>query len=214
MRDMHHIFHSTVERAAFKPQSTKPSLGKNGTNLFQFQNKDYLVTVDYFSNFFEIDYLSTTTSNTAIKKLKRHFAWYGIPDEVVSDNRPQYDSDEFQAFAKSFGFKHTRTSPHHPQSNGKAESAVKQAKKILQMTRESDTDYCLALLNIRNTPHEGHNHSPAQQIMNRRTRRTLPEKPCQTPPDRKQWYKHSQETSETTTLLQQRSKNTRATARR
>ena len=64
-------------------------------------------------------------------------ARYGIPDEVVSDNGPQYDSEEFQAFDKSFGFKHTRTSPHHPQSNGKAESAVKQAKKILQMTRES-----------------------------------------------------------------------------
>jgi transposase InsO family protein len=80
---------------------------------------------------------------------------------------PQYDSDEFQAFAKSFGFKHTRTSPHHPQSNGKAESAVKQAKKILQMTRESGTDYYLALLNIRNTPQEGHNSSPAQRMMNR-----------------------------------------------
>ena len=147
---------------------------KIGSDLFQFQNKDYLVTVDYFSNFFEVDYLSTTTSNTVVKKLKGHMARYGIPDEVVSDNGPQYDSEEFQAFAKSFGFKHTRTGPHHPQSNGKAESAVKQAKKVLQMTRESSTDYYLALLNIRNTPLEGHNFSPAQMMMNRRTKTTLP----------------------------------------
>ena len=84
---------------------------KTGTDLFQFQNKDHLVTVDYiFQTFFEIDYLSTTTSNTVVKKLKGHMARYGIPDEVVSDNGPQYDSEEFQAFAKSFGFKHTRTS--------------------------------------------------------------------------------------------------------
>ena len=131
------------------------------------------MTVDYFSNFFEIDYLNTTSSNAVIKKLKGHIARYGIPDEVVSDNGPQYDSNEFQAFAQSYGFKHTRTSPHHPQSNGKAESAVKQAKKTLQMTRESGTDYYLALLNVRNTPQEGHNSSPAQRMMNRRTRTTL-----------------------------------------
>ena len=41
------------------------------------------MTVDYFSNLFEIDYLSTTTSNTVVKKLKGHMARYGIPDEVV-----------------------------------------------------------------------------------------------------------------------------------
>jgi hypothetical protein len=35
------------------------------------------------------------------------------------------------------------------------------------MTRESGTDYYLALLNIRNTPQEGHNSSPAQRMMNR-----------------------------------------------
>ena len=53
-----------------------------------------------------------------------------------------------QEFAKSFGFKHTPTGPHHPQSNGKAQSEVNQAKMILQVTREYGTDYYLALLNI------------------------------------------------------------------
>ncbi|CAB3981869.1 Retrovirus-related Pol poly from transposon [Paramuricea clavata] len=93
-----------------------------------------------------------------------------------SDNGPQYDSDEFQTFAKSFCFKQTRTSPHYSQSNCKAESEVKQSIRILQMTRdrESGTDYYLALLNIRNTPQEGHKSSPAQRMMNQRTRTTLP----------------------------------------
>ena len=74
MRDMHNISHATVERATCKPRSTERPWAKIGTDLFQFQNKDYLVTIDYFSNFFEIDYLSTTTSNTVIKKLKGHMA--------------------------------------------------------------------------------------------------------------------------------------------
>ena len=42
---------------------------------------------------------------------------------------------------------------------------MKQAKKILQMTRESGTDYYLALLNIHNTPEEGHKFSPAQTTL-------------------------------------------------
>ena len=41
------------------------------------------------------------------------------------------------------------------------------------MARESGSDYYLAPLNIRNTSQEGHNSSPAQRIMNRRTETTL-----------------------------------------
>ncbi|CAB4016743.1 Retrovirus-related Pol poly from transposon [Paramuricea clavata] len=104
------------------------------------------------------DYLSTTTSNTAIKKLKGHFARYGIPDEVVSGNGPQYDSDEFQAFAKSFGFKHTRTSPHHPQSNKKVAPIIIWLFSTFETRRRKDIIQS----------------SPAQRMMNRRTRTTLP----------------------------------------
>ena len=87
--------------------------------------------------------------------------------KIVSDNGPQFAAEEFRVFAQSYGFKQTRTSPHYPQSNGKAESAVKQAKKILRMARASGNDFYLALLNVRNTPQEGHNTSPAQRMMSR-----------------------------------------------
>ena len=89
------------------------------------------MTIDYFSDFFEVDRLYSTTSETVIKKLKGHFARYGIPDEIISDNGSQFTAEEFWVFAQAYGFKRTRTSPHHHQSNGKAESAVEQAKKTL-----------------------------------------------------------------------------------
>ena len=143
---------------------------KIAADLFQFENKDYLVTIDYYSNFFEVDHMYSTTSEAVIKKLKAHIARYGVPDEIVSDNGPQFAAEEFQVFAQSYGFKHTRTSPHYPQSN---ESAVKQAKKILRMARASGNDFYLALLNVRNTPQEGHNTSLAQRMMSRSTRTTL-----------------------------------------
>ena len=110
---------------------------KIATDLFQFENKDYLVTVDYFSNFFKVDCMYSTTSQAVIKKLKAHIARYGIPDEIVSDNGSQFTAEEFHVFAQGYRFKHTRASPHYPQSNGKAESAVKQAKKILRMAKAS-----------------------------------------------------------------------------
>ena len=134
---------------------------KIAADLLQFENKDYLVTIDYYSNFFKVDRMYSTTSEAIIKKLKAHMARYGVPDEIVSDNGPQFAAEEFQVFAQSYGFNHTCTSPHYPQSNGKAESAVKQAKKILRMPRASGNDFYLAVLNVRNTPQERHNMSPA-----------------------------------------------------
>ena len=56
MRDMRNISNATVKRAHLQAtkNQTVPGQKKIGTNFFQFQNKDYLVTVDYFSNFFEL----------------------------------------------------------------------------------------------------------------------------------------------------------------
>ena len=69
------------------------------TDLFTFENRNYLVLVDYYSNFIELDYLSDTSSQTVIHKLKMHFARHGVPDYVVSDNGLQYTSSEFRRFA-------------------------------------------------------------------------------------------------------------------
>ncbi|KAK7098153.1 hypothetical protein V1264_002511 [Littorina saxatilis] len=59
-------------------------------DLFEFEGRNYLVTVDYFSNFLEIDRLENTTSTTIIKKLKSHFARCGSPCVLISDNGPQF----------------------------------------------------------------------------------------------------------------------------
>ena len=89
-------------------------------------------TIDDISGFFEIDRLYDLKVSTVIRKLRTHMARYGVPDEVVSDSGSQYTSREFKNFAKEYGFNHVTTSPYHHQSNGRAESAVKEAKKILK----------------------------------------------------------------------------------
>ena len=66
------------------------------------------------------------------------------------------------------------SSPKHAKSNGKAESAVKVAKKIFKKAHRDNKDPWLALLDQRNTPTQGVNSSPVQRLMSRRTRTLLP----------------------------------------
>ena len=102
---------------------------KVATDLFSFKEKYDLILVDYYSNFWEIDLLPNTESITVVRKLKAHFARYGIPDILMSDNGPQYTAQTFKRFSESYEFQHITSSPGYSQSNGKAESAVKTAKK-------------------------------------------------------------------------------------
>ena len=113
-------------------QTTRP-WEKIGIDLFQWDNKDYLVTVDYYSNSIEIDRLeSNTRTSTVIKKLKSHFARYGCPCQVVSDNAAIFTTDQFSDFTKAWDFEHMKISPGNSCANGKAESAVKSAKRLLR----------------------------------------------------------------------------------
>ncbi|CAC5420042.1 unnamed protein product [Mytilus coruscus] len=79
---------------------------KIGTDLFYLSGNDYLITVDYYSSFFEVDRLYDTLSKTVINKLKQHFPRWGIPEKVVSDNGPQYTSEQFKQFSKQCDFHH------------------------------------------------------------------------------------------------------------
>ena len=116
----------------------------------------------------------TRKVKSVISKLKSQFARYGIPNQLVSDNGPPYNSKEFAELSKEYEFEHKTSSPRYPLSNGKAENAVKIAKSILQKANYARSDPNLALLAYRNAPTEGVGSSPAQRLFERRTRTLLP----------------------------------------
>ena len=140
-----------------------------------FHERNYLIVVDYFSSFIEVDPLIDTTSKTVLSKLKAQFARQGIPQTVVTDKGPHFVTSEFQQFAKKWEFDHI-TSPYHSQSNGKVESAVKICKYLMVKALEAREDPWMALLHQRNTPPQG-TISPAQRPFSRRTTGLLPMKP-------------------------------------
>ena len=143
-------------------------------DLFTLAGKSYLITVDYFSDFWELDTLTDTSSETIVEHTKAHFARYGIPEKVITDNGPQFRAQAYEQFAAKWGFSHVTSSPYHSQGNGKAEATVKIAKGMLKKVNQDNLDMSLAILAWRNTPTEGGNYSPAQKLQSRRTRTQLP----------------------------------------
>ena len=148
---------------------------KIACDLFTLGGKDYLLTVDYYSKWVEIGLLrDSTASSEVITQLKSLFARYGIPEEVISDNGPQFASRKFKQFAESWEFKHTTTSPTYPQANGQVEKTIGTTKSVLKKAHEDGTDPYIALLENRNTPITGLKYSPAQLFLNRRLKTKLP----------------------------------------
>ena len=143
---------------------------KVAVDLFHLSGQQYLLIVDYFSGFWEVEPLQSTLSSDVIKKMKMHFARYGIPDMVVSDNGPQFAAQEFQCFSKTWQFQ-LNTTFHYPKSNGKAENAVTAAKQLLKKAKKADV--YLALLAYRNTPTQGLDTSPAKRLMSHRMKTLL-----------------------------------------
>ncbi|KAK2552841.1 Uncharacterized protein P5673_026010 [Acropora cervicornis] len=129
-----------------------------------------LQEIDHYSDWFEVDLLNEDiTAANVISVIKAHFARYGIPDPFLSDNGPQYTSQEYLNFAKTYGFKLITRSPYYARATGKAEAAVMEAKKMLKKS-----DLVTGLLDHRNTPPQGMTYSPAQRILCRRTKSNLP----------------------------------------
>ena len=72
---------------------------KVGSDLFSVFNQNFVIVVDYTSKYFEISMLPNTLSEMVINHTKSIFACHCIPETVISDNGPQFISDEYDKFA-------------------------------------------------------------------------------------------------------------------
>ena len=142
---------------------------KLGIDIFTLAGKDYLIVIDYMSNYPEIALLTAKDIKNVITALKPIFARHGIPSEITSDNVP-FTSHDFLKFSNQYRF---TFSPKDSNANGKAEMGVKIIKKLLKKAYDSECDPYLAMLNYRAAPLEC-GKSPAQLLMGRNLRTRLP----------------------------------------
>ena len=107
-----------------------------------------------------------------ISCLRNYFSRFGVPAELSSDGGPEFVAGVTQDFLSRWGVQHRLSSAYHPQSNGRAEVAVKTAKRLLRSntspsgTLDSDR-FLRAMLQLRNTPDPDCNISPAQIVFGR-----------------------------------------------
>ena len=101
-----------------------------------FQGRMFFIVVGAHSKWPEVVEMITTTTADTLKALRKMFAQYGLPEQIVSDNGPQFVSAEFATFAKKNGIKHIRCAPYHPSSNGLAELFVQTFKRAMKASEK------------------------------------------------------------------------------
>lgn len=142
-----------------------------------FMGNTYLVVVDACSKWPEVFVMNSTTSAHTIDVLRCLFARTGVPEQLVSDNGPQFTAEEFQTFLKKNGIRHITSAPYHPSTNGLAERFVQTLKQALRaMTGENGTlqqKLAKFLFAYRNATHATTNQTPAMLFLGRNLRSRL-----------------------------------------
>ena len=126
--------------------------------------KMYLIVIDVHTKLTEAVPMGVCSALTTIQALQTLFTQFGIPETTVSDNGPQFVTDEFENFCKANGIQQVRVAPYHPASNELAERAVCIFKEGLKnKTTGSLSDRVAQLLfEYHRTPHTTTGLSPAE----------------------------------------------------
>ena len=141
--------------------------------------ENLLVAVDYYSRWFEVGILYSTSANKIVRCLDHWFTSHGLPELIVTDNGVQFTSLEFRDFVRENGICHRKVTPYSPQANGEVERQNRSIMKAIKTIRAEGKDWKKELNTFlkayRCTPHTVTNFSPAELMYGRKIRTKLPE---------------------------------------
>ena len=149
-------------------------------DLFQSDGQMYLAYADRLTGWLEIAHFPNgTTSSKIASVLRTYFTRWGSPEQLSTDGGTNLVSEEMVKFFETWGVKIRLSSAHYPQSNGRAEAAVKTAKRLIRNNigqgGSLDCDKAsMALLQYLNTPLRDIEKSPAQLATGRQLRDGVP----------------------------------------
>jgi len=152
------------------------------TDFFEIGSHPYLVYADRYSAWTDAKKLKDKTGKSVKKGLLDWFKTFGVPNEISTDSGPPFESAEYNEFLKTWDITKRVSSAYYPQSNGRAEVAVKTMKRILlgnvdPRTGEVDnTAATRAILAHRNTPTQQSKLSPSEMVFGHKMRDHLPNK--------------------------------------
>ena len=112
-------------------------------------NKYLIIAIDYSTSTAIAFPLEERSAAVAIEMLEDIIWKYGKPAEVITDNGEEFRSHEFQAVLTKYQVHHNRTSPGHPQTNGKVErlnyELVQRLQRISAKEKNDRKDWDLYL---------------------------------------------------------------------
>ena len=142
-------------------------------------DESLLVVVDYYSRFFEVEIMRSTTSKKVIEVMTPMFTRYGYPHSLKSDNGSQFVSDEFETFLSEYGVEHKRSPTLWPQANGEVERQNRTLLKALKIAHAEGKNWReelnKTLFAYRTTPHSSTGVTPAFLMFGRELKSKLPE---------------------------------------
>eukprot|EP00731_Ephydatia_muelleri_P015004 Em0008g724a len=95
-------------------------------------NRYILVVGDHFTKYMSAYALPNQEAKTVARILvEEHFCQYGFPEQLHSDQGPQFESEVIAEMCKTMGIHKTRTTPYHPACNGEIERFNKTLCDIL-----------------------------------------------------------------------------------
>lgn len=131
----------------------------------------FLLIVDSKSKWIDIHCMSKGFSvYQTIDKIKLTWSIMGLPETIVSDNGPPFNSEVFLKFCRANGVNVLKSPPYHPQSNGSAERHVQIVKRALDKFLIQKTQLSLSaqiadfLFSYRNTPSAVTGYSPNEML--------------------------------------------------
>jgi len=157
--------------APYDPPTTP--FEKIAADFFHFGGWYYLVVADRLSGWPEAFKCNQGSSRSGadglVSCLRQCFAIIGVPTEISSNGGPEFTAHRTAEFLKKWDVHHRLSSSYHPQSNGRAEVAVKTMKRLLRSNTSSDgslnnDNFLRAILQLRNTPDPDCDLSPSQIV--------------------------------------------------
>ena len=100
-------------------------------DYFSLKGYTYSVEVDKYSGWINMKKMNSTDMSEMTTFLRACMDYHGVPKVIESAGGPPFNSGGWSRFLKKWGVRHRLSSAAYAQSNGRAELAVKMAKRIL-----------------------------------------------------------------------------------
>lgn len=150
-----------------------------------------LVLVDHFSKWLALAPIRNkkAATITALLKFQIFPSLLRLPDRILSDNGPEFNSIEFTSLMEEMNILHVRTTPYMPSSNGAVERVNRSILGLLRSATKQSQDWVKSLprviMTYNNTVHSETKAPPSSFLLTKPHNKRLV--PCINPETKTRW---------------------------